>query len=199
MKQIVTCLLLACSVASQAQITRFSGKSALEEITADKFLAAGNMTDYDRLACTALTPSPKGYEPYYLSHYGRHGARYLLDENDYAMPVKILLQAKFAGKLTPLGDRVLAKLDSMQNTTKNRLGDLENSFRSYYLIPTACNVQFIFYRPKKGKQGDVLVKVLMNEREAHMPMATDMWPYYKWKDVREYYMKKLDEQTNKKK
>jgi len=60
-------------------------------------------------------------------------------------------------------------------------------------------VQFIFYRPKKGKQGDVLVKVLMNEREAHMPMATDMWPYYKWKDVREYYMKKLDEQTNKKK
>ena len=33
MKQIVTFLLLACSVASQAQITRFSGKSALEEDT----------------------------------------------------------------------------------------------------------------------------------------------------------------------
>ena len=121
MKRILTCLLLAGSVATQAQVQRFSGKTALEEITADKFLAAGNMTDYDHLPRTALTPAPKGYEPYYFSHYGRHGARFLLDENDYAMPVKTLQQAKFAGKLTPLGDKVLAKLDSMQNTTKERL------------------------------------------------------------------------------
>ena len=93
MKRIITCLLLASSVAAQAQVARFSGKTALEEISADKFLAAGNMTDYDRLPRTALTPTPKGYEPYYLSHYGRHGARYLLDENDYAMPVRTLRQA----------------------------------------------------------------------------------------------------------
>ena len=124
MKKILTCLLLASTVAVQAQVQRFSGKSALEEIAADKFLAAGNMTDYDHLTRTALTPTPKGYEPYYFSHYGRHGARFLLEENDYAMPVKTLRQAKFAGKLTPLGDKVLAKLDSMQKTTKDRLGDL---------------------------------------------------------------------------
>lgn len=61
MKKILTCLLLAGTVAAQAQTERFSGKSALEEITADKFLAAGNMTDYDRLPRTALTPAPKGY------------------------------------------------------------------------------------------------------------------------------------------
>ena len=24
----------------------------------------------------ALTPAPKGYDPFYLSHYGRHGSRY---------------------------------------------------------------------------------------------------------------------------
>ena len=45
MKKILTCLLLASTVAVQAQVQRFSGKSALEEIAADKFLAAGNMTD----------------------------------------------------------------------------------------------------------------------------------------------------------
>ena len=84
MKRILTCLLLAGSVSTQAQVQRFLGKTALEEITADKFLAAGNMTDY-------------------------------------AMPVKTLQQAKFAGKLTPLGNKVLAKLDSMQNTTTDRL------------------------------------------------------------------------------
>ena len=124
MKTIICSLLLVCSVTVSAQVTRFSGKSAVEEIAADKFLAAGNMADYDRLPRTVLTPTPKGYEPYYLSHYGRHGARYMLEENDYAMPVQVLQKAKQAGKLTPLGDKVLAKLDSMQQTTKDRLGDL---------------------------------------------------------------------------
>ena len=78
------------------------------------------------------------------------------------------------------------------------LDELEKSFRTYYLIPTGSNVQFIFYRPKKGKQGDILLKVLFNEREAHMPLATDNWPYYKWNDFKEYYLKKIDENTPKK-
>ena len=25
----------------------------------------------------ALTPAPAGYEPFYISHYGRHGSRYM--------------------------------------------------------------------------------------------------------------------------
>ena len=73
------------------------------------------------------------------------------------------------------------------------LNELENSFRSYQLIPTGCNVQLVFYRPKKNKDGEKLVKVLFNERESHLPIATDTWPYYKWKDVREYYLNKLAE------
>jgi hypothetical protein len=73
----------------------------------------------------------------------------------------------------------------------DNLDELENSFRTYYLIPTGTNVQFIFYRPKKGKTGDILVKVLFNEREAHMPLKTDTWPYYKWQDLRQYYLNKI--------
>ena len=33
-----------------------------------------------------LTPAPRGYEPFYLSHYGRHGSRYLIDTHDYDRP-----------------------------------------------------------------------------------------------------------------
>ena len=73
------------------------------------------------------------------------------------------------------------------------LNELDKYFRNYLIIPTACNVQMIFYRPVKGKKGDILVKVLLNEREAHMPMETDMWPYYKWSVVRQYYLDKLSE------
>ena len=75
----------------------------------------------------------------------------------------------------------------------DNLNELDKYFRNYLIIPTACNVQMIFYRPVKGKKGDILVKVLLNEREAHMPMETDMWPYYKWSVVRQYYLDKLSE------
>ena len=54
-----------------------------------------------------------------------------------------------------------------------------------------CNIQLIFYRPKKNKEGDILVKALLNEREAKMPVATDQYPYYKWSDLRQYYLDKL--------
>lgn len=29
------------------------------------------------------TPSPKGYKPFYISHFGRHGSRYLVHDRDY--------------------------------------------------------------------------------------------------------------------
>lgn len=54
--------------------------------------------------------------------------------------------------------------------------------------PMASNVQLVFFDNKKG---DVLVKIMHNEREAHIPVATSQWPYYKWTDVRDYYTKRL--------
>ena len=51
----------------------------------------------------------------------------------------------------------------------------------------------IFYKPDEGK-GDILVKVLLNEHEATLPIKTDMAPYYHWNDVRDYYMDKLTRQ-----
>jgi hypothetical protein len=76
----------------------------------------------------------------------------------------------------------------------DNLEELDTYFRSYMAIPTACNMQLIFYRPKKGKQGDILVKALLNENEVTMPVETSMFPYYKWTDVRDYYLEKLKKQ-----
>ena len=68
---------------------------------------------------------------------------------------------------------------------------LEDTWRNYRIFPMACNVQLVFYRPKKGKEGDILVKALLNEREASLPVATDNWPYYKWQDLRQHYLDKI--------
>ena len=48
----------------------------------------------------------------------------------------------------------------------------------------------VYYRPVND-DGDILVKVLLNEREATLPVTTQQWPYYRWKDVRDFYMDRL--------
>ena len=84
----------------------------------------------------------------------------------------------------------LLELDG-SNVSVDNLDELDNYFRNYEIIPYAGNVQLIFYRPLKGKKGDILVKALLNEREVTMPTSTDNFPYYKWADVRQYYLDKL--------
>jgi Tol biopolymer transport system component len=50
----------------------------------------------------------------------------------------------------------------------------------------ASNLQLIFYRSKKNDD-DVLVKCLLNGKEATLPIPTDSYPYYKWSDFRQFY------------
>ena len=69
--------------------------------------------------------------------------------------------------------------------------NLHNTFALFKLIPMAGNVQLIFFR-KQGSD-DVLVKFLMNENETSVPIATDSYPFYHWKDVSAYYRKMLKE------
>ena len=57
-----------------------------------------------------VTAPPKGYEPFYVSHYGRHGSRYLISDRDYENVRRILADAKEAGALTPLGEDVLVRM-----------------------------------------------------------------------------------------
>ena len=73
------------------------------------------------------------------------------------------------------------------------LETLDRHWQSYKIFPMACNLQMIYYKPDQG-QGDILVKVLLNEREATLPVKTDCAPYYRWSDVRDYYMDKLSRQ-----
>ncbi|MBR1665580.1 MAG: histidine-type phosphatase [Bacteroidaceae bacterium] len=99
--------------------------SAREEIAANHFLSGSNHLDYDNYPATAtLTKTPKGYEPYYMSHYGRHGSRWLLGDGEYMESIEILRKAKAQGKITNKGNEVLAQLEKFYPCTINRLGEL---------------------------------------------------------------------------
>ena len=72
--------------------------------------------------------------------------------------------------------------------------DMENlheQFSIFRLIPMGANIQLIFYRKAKSK--DILVKFLMNENETSVPIKTDCYPYYHWRDVRAYYTKMIQD------
>ena len=100
-------------------------KTAREEIAENRFLSGSNYLDYERqLSTTPLTPTPKGYEPFYMSHYGRHGSRWLISEGDYRNPRNTLREAKDAGKLTAKGEEVLRTVQAIYDTSTDRLGDL---------------------------------------------------------------------------
>ena len=100
-------------------------KNDKEEIKANRFLSASNYLDYNnQLATEALTPAPKGYEAFYLTHYGRHGSRWLIGRQEYDAPLMVLREAHRNGKLTEVGEEVLKKLEAFHPTTINRLGEL---------------------------------------------------------------------------
>ena len=88
----------------------------------------------------------------------------------------------------------LACLLEMDNCGK-QIADFEQlpaeGWLNYKIFPMGCNVQLIFYKPKKGN-GDILVKALLNENETRLPLKAVTGPYYKWSDFREYYTRKLN-------
>lgn len=70
------------------------------------------------------TPAPKGYSPFYISHIGRHGSRYLQKESDYTNPLKTLKLAHERGVLTSFGENLYQKVESLYSFAKDRAGDL---------------------------------------------------------------------------
>ena len=62
-----------------------------------------------------------------------------------------------------------------------------------YRSPMATNLQLVFYTPKGGKAGDVLVKVLHNGEEVRLGSLRPLdGPYYKWADVRAYLVSRVN-------
>lgn len=109
-------LLLCAAVAISAQTTR-------DEVCADLDKAGGVYYAYPT-AVADNTPAPKGFIPFYISHYGRHGSRYLISDQDYLNVLTPLRRAADAGKLTPLGRQTLDLAEKVRVETYKRGGDL---------------------------------------------------------------------------
>ena len=57
-----------------------------------------------------------------------------------------------------------------------------------YRVPLASNIQWIFYR---NRMGDVLVRMMLNERDQFLPIASETAPYYRWEDFKAFALKRI--------
>ena len=70
---------------------------------------------------TSDTPPPEGYVPFYISHYGRHGSRYLSHERELEA-VDLLEEAAAANKLTDDGLELLKRLRKIKEAHNGMMG-----------------------------------------------------------------------------
>ena len=110
-------LLLLLTVGAAAQTTR-------KELYKDLNRAGCNYYPYPGPSQKVLTPAPAGYEPFYISHFGRHGSRYMEDNEYYVYAIGKLDTAAQMGILTPKGEQVLEILRAGYADAYNRDGDL---------------------------------------------------------------------------
>lgn len=107
----------------------FSAQASRPEKTAtqvDPYQAGSQYLAYPRPAygMPELTKAPDGYVPFHIEHYGRHGSRWLLNDDKYKHPVKYLEKAERNGKLTPRGTLLLRQLRDIREASRNRVGEL---------------------------------------------------------------------------
>lgn len=124
MKKILSVAFAFClsfSVSAQTET------KARQEIRENILLSASNYTAYvDPSPTEKYTPTPKGYEPFYLSHYGRHGSRWLIGQGEYMEVIDVLNRAHDNGKLSERGEELREKITRFYNETnaRQRLGEL---------------------------------------------------------------------------
>ena len=119
-KVMLTLLLTAFSALWSATVAQ----SAFDMIQRDRNLSASNYCVYPDSALAPLTPAPEGKQPFYISHYGRHGSRYLNNRKGYDVPYNYLRRADSLGLLTPKGQEVYKEIRKIIDDSEGRWGDL---------------------------------------------------------------------------
>ena len=115
---IVMLLLLALTAGAQ-------GNAVLDQLKADPRRAYGNDYPYS-FADRPLTKAPKGYKPFYISHYSRHGSRYYWNAMLYQELANQLTKAHERGQLTPAGEAFFQKFMAAREELQTGVSELSD-------------------------------------------------------------------------
>lgn len=113
-------VILTCALALAFQM---SAQNYAEMIKANPAMGAANLMNY-HFEKTEYTRAPKGYKPFYISHYGRHGSRYdsKSDNMDAIWPV--MRKADSLGILSDAGKAFYKDFDAVMKEQTGMVGML---------------------------------------------------------------------------
>ena len=94
----------------------------IDAIGQNSHKAAGSFYVYDYKEASALTPAPEGYKPFYISHFGRHGARYCTSEYDAVY--SWFTKAADGGVLTDEGKAFFSRYENYYQKVRYCRGNL---------------------------------------------------------------------------
>jgi len=90
-----------------------------------------------------LSKAPKGFKPFYISHYGRHGSRYAWNPDTYTLLHEVFTKAAENGILTPYGQDFAQRYQDFYLTPYINTGDLTPlGFDQHLAIGTFTYQQF---------------------------------------------------------
>ena len=98
---------------------------ALEQVKADPRKAYGMDFPYPETTCQ-LTKTPKGYKPFYISHYGRHGSRYYWNATLYRELDSLLTKAHARNQLTAEGEAFRTKFMAAKDLLSASVSELSD-------------------------------------------------------------------------
>ena len=87
--------------------------------------AASNYQSYE-FVDTELTPAPKGFKPFYISHYSRHGSRYHTGESYFRLCMPKMAECNSLGILTEEGQAWYNDAKAVYAEHKGMFGMLTN-------------------------------------------------------------------------
>ena len=199
MKKLFTLVAALVALTATAQTTR-------EEIDRYPHLVISSQSVYaGEIFGKPIAEAPKGYTPFYISHYGRHGSRYESDAKYIDNVCNYFSVAESLDILTPLGKEVKAIIDGIREVQNGRIGDLTqlgkeqhrtiaermyNRFKPVFAkdaivdsrssIRTRCIVSMTAFNDKlKECQPQLKMQFEASDADAKIirPMATGISPY----------------------
>lgn len=114
-------------------MSRMAAQAVLDIIKEHPAFASCNYNVYPDSVSENLTPAPMGKHPFYISHYGRHGSRYISNRTGYDTPYKMMQRAEVVHELTTTGRKVLDEMELIMADAESRWGDLTSLGRKQHL------------------------------------------------------------------
>ena len=120
MKKLMTLFagLLSCLLLQAQQY------DVVEKVQADIRKAYGMEGPHRLDEFGTLSPAPRGYKPFYISHYGRHGSRYAWNDDTYTLIRDVFKKAAEKDVLTPYGKEFARKYMEFWEVPYINTGDL---------------------------------------------------------------------------